>query len=171
MAFFQNKVCTQQHQKYVNCLKKSCLMYTAQHCQDLSFPFPRLTWYSFAIGKCRNFWWICLSESMIQNSKMSGSSEPQIYLSPVKIQHYFSNELIHFDIQSLKYHNVLFFYIRKSTAASGFMVTDKHYMLPCAYILYAKSYGRVMTSNFKVRRQFYNEILLYFVLLFVTKIN
>lgn len=109
---------------------------------------------------------------MTQNSKMSGSSELQIYLSPVKIQHYFSNELIHFrDKRSLKYQNRLFFYIRKSTAASRFMVTDKHYMLPYTYILYVKSYGRVMTSNFKVRLQFYNEILLYFVLLFITKIN
>jgi hypothetical protein len=75
----------------------------------------------------------------------------------VPIQHYFSNEL--------------FFYIRKSTAASRFMVTDKHYMLLYAYILYVKSYGRVMISNFKVRLQFYNEILLYFVLLFIAKIN
>jgi len=44
-------------------------------------------------------------------------------------------------------------------------------MLHHAYILYVKSYGKVMTSNFKVRLQFYNEILLYFVLLFITKIN
>lgn len=109
---------------------------------------------------------------MIQNSKMSGSLEPQIYLSPVKIQHHFSNELIRFtDIRSLKYHNGLFFYTRKSTAASRFMVTDKHYMLPHAYILCDKNYGIVMTSNFKVRLQFYNEMLLYFVLLFITKIT
>jgi len=47
---------------------------------------------------------------MIQNSKMSRSSEPRNYLSPVQIQHYFSNELIHFtNIRSLKYQNELFF--------------------------------------------------------------
>jgi len=44
-------------------------------------------------------------------------------------------------------------------------------MLSHAYILYVKSYGRVMTSNCKVRLHFYNEILLYFVFLFITKIN
>jgi len=49
------------------------------------------------------------------------------------------------------------------------MVTDKHYMLPHAYILCDKSYGRVMTYNFKVRQQFYNEMLLYFVLLLKKK--
>jgi len=84
-----------------------------------------------------------MSVSMIKNSKMSGSSEPQVYLSPVKIQHYFSNE---FTSQTYDPWNITtdyFFYIRKSTAASRFIFTDKHYMLPQAYILYVKSYGRV----------------------------
>ena len=131
-SFLQKKVCTLQHQKYVNCLKKRCLMYTAWYCQDLSFPFSWLTWYSFAISKCRNFWLICLSVSMIQNSKMSRSSEPHNYLSPVQIK-----TLLFKWINSLHRHTIpeisqrVIFYIRKSTAASRFMVTHKHYITCC----------------------------------------
>lgn len=46
-----------------------------------------------------------------------------------------------------------------------------HYMLPHAYNLYVKSYGKVLTSKCKVRVQFYDDILFHFVLLFITKIN
>jgi hypothetical protein len=152
---------------------KICLMYTARHCQDLSVPFPWLTWYSFAISKCRNFWWIYLAVSMIQSSKMSGSSEPQIYVSPVEIQHYFSNELIHFpDIGSLKYNNGFFFFyiialLHCSFQIQGYIDSRKliwlsHYMLPHAYILYVKSYGRGIPPILKLGCNF--TMTFYFIL-------
>lgn len=39
------------------------------------------------------------------------------------------------------------------------------------HILYVPSFRSGITSNFRVWLQFYNDILFYFVLLFVTQIN